>query len=113
MHLELFEIWVKSDASIVLLLRVWSNLRLLFRTHIVFEHLTVTLVGFRVSCFNHEFCTEDICKLCTKTISSSCHFFLLVIIIRGSQQLSKDHFWDIAILILVHLDRNSLSIVPD
>ena len=113
LHFEFRQIRIKGDAGEVCFLRFGFNNSLVFLQHIVSEHLLVVLVGFGISCLNYEFGAKDISKLSAEAVSATSCFLFGIVVIGRSQQLSKDHLWHVALVLLVHLYRNASSVVPN
>ena len=49
----------------------------------------------------------------TRKIEVASHLLLIIIIVGAGQKVAKDELWHIHILLLVHLHRNTISVVPD
>lgn len=49
----------------------------------------------------------------SQLLAQTAHLLLIIIVVGTGQQMSKDELWHIHILILVHFNRNTITIVPN
>ena len=75
--------------------------------------MLVSLLVFRRTCLNYELCRKDVGQLSPETISTTCDFLLVIIVVAGSKKLAENHFWLVIILFPVDLYRNAFAVIPD
>ena len=113
LHFELLQVWVEGDFREILAGDICGDGWLFCILHVVCEHLLVVLVGLGIACLKDEFFAENIGQLCSVPVPSSSGLLLIIVIIGRSEQLTEDHLWHVAFLILMNLDWDTFSIVPD
>lgn len=95
---------VKSSPSYSEMVAFWSTCMLFFqliRNSLVIRSILLLLV---VRSFDSELGGEDVGELGAKTVSTSCHFLLGVVVVAGGEQMAEDEFRDIHVVRGVHLD---------
>lgn len=110
---ELCQVWLEWNARKLFTTFVGCDSWLALLWHVVIEGLSILEFTFFVCCLDNEFGTENVAQLGTITVTTTCHFLLIVIIIGRCQQMAKDQFWYIDTLFLVHCHWNTTTIVVD
>ena len=108
-----FKIGFEWDLSIVKSVLVKTfNFRLFSLLHIVHEGLLKLLSMLRIRRLNCELLRKDVTKLSSKSITTSCGFLLIVIVIWRCQKMAEHKFWDIHVMSLMDHHRDRLAVVP-
>lgn len=77
----------------------------------IYSYLLVPPLTFPVSGFNGELSGKDVGQLSSISISTSSSFFLRVIIVTASQEMSKNHLGDVNTFLLMDFNRYAVPIV--
>jgi hypothetical protein len=85
--------------------------------------LSIALLLSGTAGLDCELGRKDVAELSTESIPTACNFLLVVIVVARSKQvaytqisaqkLTKDHFRNVAVELLVDLNGDSPSVVPD
>ena len=110
-HAKLGEIRLECDARPVFALLALGELRLALHAHVVVENLTVSLPARAIARLDDEFCGENVGQLGAVTVSPADNLLLVVVVVARRQQVTKDEFRHVHALVLVNLDRNTVTVV--
>mmetsp|Transcript_42332 Transcript_42332/g.128418 ORF Transcript_42332/g.128418 Transcript_42332/m.128418 type:complete len:249 (+) Transcript_42332:3682-4428(+) len=114
-HLEPGEVWPERYLGVVALLLLRSSAllhnRLLRLRHVVAEDLLEFLSVGGIEALYGELNAEDVGELCSVAVTASSRLLLVIVEVRPCEQVSEDKSGDVAIVLLMHHDWNSLTII--
>jgi len=111
-HAESFELWVEGDWSIIFSI-IRLNFSLTMYSHISLPDHSKFFPHPAISTLNDKLVRKDIGQFSSISISTSNNFFLIVIVVASCQQVSKDEFRNIDVVLFVNLDWNAFAIIHD
>lgn len=81
-------------------------------SHVVSPSLLETFLVFPRGSLNGEAGGEYVAELRSVSVPAASDLLLIVVVVRRGQQMTKDHRWNVHLLLLVHGHRNALAVVP-
>ena len=111
-HVEQAQVGTESHFREVLSRCVTPDDRVVLDRHVLSESLLVVPVVIAVGRLDGELSAEYVGQFGAEPVSTASDFLLLVVVVAGCEQVTKDHFWHVNALALVNLNRNASSVVP-
>lgn len=111
-HTEFGKIGLKRDSSKVSLVP-FGDLGLASLAHVPGEDLAVLQATTAISRLDDKLGGKDVAQLGTIPITTTSNLLLRIVVVGTSQQVAKDELRNIDSLLLVHLHRDTTTIVVD
>ncbi|KAI6759534.1 hypothetical protein HG530_010214 [Fusarium avenaceum] len=110
LHTKALEVGLESNSGEVGTFAA-GDLGLVHCLHVVGPGLLVPLAMLTVLALEIEFSTEDVAQFGTVTVTATNGLLLVVVEVGTRQQMSEDKLRDVDLLLLVNLNRNTLSVI--